>query len=91
MTKVLHGFDENNYAYYYAAKQSLQAGQFIKGVLTRKLLEEWEFQFIYLCSLLSNKQKGSKLQSFLHLIFSKKYFLWKPYMTNIVCKKWFLL
>ena len=25
MTKVLHGFDENNYAYYYAAKQSLQA------------------------------------------------------------------
>ena len=25
MTKALNGFDENNYAYYYAAKQSLQA------------------------------------------------------------------
>ena len=34
MTKVLHGFDENNYAYYYAAKQSLQ-GLFIIFVMPK--------------------------------------------------------
>ena len=39
MTKVLHGFDENNYAYYYAAKQSLQAGQFIKGGIDKKTVK----------------------------------------------------
>ena len=34
MIKALNGFDENNYAYYYAAKQSLQ-GLFIIFIMPR--------------------------------------------------------
>ena len=51
-----------------------------EGVLTRKLLEQRELQFVYLSSLFSNtllrrKQTGSKLQTFLYVIISKYYFL----------------
>ena len=56
-------------------------------VLTTKPLESREFQFVYLCSLLSNtpfirKQNGSKLHFFLYTSFSKKYFLNKKCSEN---------
>ena len=45
------------------------ARSFIKGVLTTKSLEDRKFQFVYMCSFLSNthftrKQNGSKWQFF---------------------------
>ena len=57
-------------------------------------LEEREFQFVYLCSLLSNtlfirRQNGSKLQSFFMYDFLQIKSECKPYMANIIsiCKK----
>ena len=63
-------------------KMALHQSNFLRGIdkKTEEELEEREFHVVYLCSLLSNthfirKQNGSKLQSFLYIIFSKKYFL----------------
>ena len=64
--------------------------------MPRKPLEEGEVQFVSLCSLLSNTlhiiyKNGLKLQSFLFMIFSQKYFLNENHihMANIVCEKSF--
>ena len=60
-----------------------------------KPLEDREFQFVYLYSLLSNTQfitchKFSKLQVF-HIRFFQNFFPeWKLFMAHIVCKNCFL-
>ena len=71
------------------------------GVLTRKPLKDMEFQFIYVCSLLSNtkfvnKQNGSKLIKIMKIvIFLIKQLIyhftiaWSFYIRNLWYSLWF--
>ena len=62
--------------------------------MSTKSLEDREFQFVFISSLLSNtlfikKQNASILQGlFIHNVFQKLFSEWKPYMENIACKSW---
>ena len=63
--------------------------------MTRKPVEEREFQFVYICSLLSKtlfmrKKINSKLRSFLHRIFSTFFLNGEHIWLTLFIKRFFL-